>query len=298
MITVTGLSSDRYLINNKIIIELSSDVRVDRFTITFLNTNNTKSSSNIVVYPSPVAGTAQLNISPIIKSLFEYPADADGYVIPNQLTKNANNITITVTSTGHEPVAITKTFIRGGKKGKHKNLTLSANAVCRPAALLPIWTGYDTANYVLNGSNEIVKKLLSSVDLADRDYRRVRSCNGLYVKFLNQLGGYCHWLFESYSETESNNNLGSFERDNNVDDLGNESNSKLKMYSKVPAEYKGYVKDLIVSPEIYAMNDEGVFVRVLSARNSFEIDKNKRSYNVTINMDIENSFNPSLLWSN
>ena len=103
--------------------------------------------------------------------------------------------------------------------------------------------------------------------------------------------------FRSKNELESNVNLGGFVRNNLVDDLGNESNSTIQAMGKIPAEYAYYINDLIVSPEIYVLLD-GSWVRVRSKNNSVSVNQTKRSYQVTINYDVDYRFNPSLLWSN
>ena len=115
--------------------------------------------------------------------------------------------------------------------------------------------------------------------------------------YLLQSGGYSTWLFESHTDNESNNNLGGFVRNNKADDLGNEADNKLTLNAKIPKQFRELASDLIVSPEIYALRD-GIFVRCRSVRNSIAYDNIKRSYNVTINLELDYRFNPSLLWSN
>ena len=166
-----------------------------------------------------------------------------------------------------------------------------------PTTKLPVWIGYETAEYYIDNQNLILKRLLADVSIANIEERRTKGCNEVYVKFLNQNGGYSNWLFESHSNIENNNNQGGFIRNNLVDDLGNETDFKLQLESKVPKAFKQLILDLIISPEIYALI-EGLYIRVRSGRNSMEYDNIKRSYATKINLEVDNRFNPSLLWSN
>lgn len=294
-IIVEGIEADRYYVNNPIVISMFSDVSAESYTITFQNDTNQKTSVPAVIYASP-SGVAKIDIAPYIKSLFDYPEDYPLYISPNQIVRNANDFTITIQSGGAETI-MERTFIRGGKYTTLTNESTATGTTCRPTELLPVWDNYPTADYILDTDNTIRKIRLNEVAESKRDYRRARGCNSLYVKFLNQQGGYCHWLFESHEETLTNNNLGGFVRDNSVDDLGNESASKLSIYSKVPEYYKGYLKDLVVSPEIYIYR-ETEWERVRSGKNTFKFDNISRSYVGRINFEIDYRFNPSLLWSN
>lgn len=295
-IEIIGMNSDLYLINNEVSLKIITSGNYPYYNIVFENLTNQKSSNPIRIYPD-LTGSANLNISPYIKSLFDYPKDADGYIIPNQAVQNSNKFRITVSNNDDESAEVIKTFIRGGNRTNDTNQTLFVSQLLRPTKKLPIWQGYDTASYFIDSFGIIRKQLLSAVPTINKDFRRAKGCNEVYVKFLNQKGGYSNWLFESHSETESGQNLGSFIRNNQVDDLGNLSDSKLKIYGKIPKEYIAMINDLIISPEIYAFMD-GLPIRVTAGRNSIEWDNIKKAYAVNINLDYQYRFNPSLLWSN
>lgn len=304
-ITVTGLESDRYLINNEINIDILANQQTSYFKTILTNLSNQQISTALITYVGN-SNIAQLSLQSIIKSLFNYPADADGYIISDQIVPNANKYKIqiyynpadingnpTVEILGFETV---KTFIRGGKRTTFTNQTINAGIIT-PTTKLPVWIGYETAEYYIDNQNLILKRLLADVSIANIEERRTKGCNEVYVKFLNQNGGYSNWLFESHSNIENNNNQGGFIRNNLVDDLGNETDFKLQLESKVPKAFKQLILDLIISPEIYALI-EGLYIRVRSGRNSMEYDNIKRSYATKINLEVDNRFNPSLLWSN
>jgi len=302
---VVGLLGDRFLINNPIKVTIASLDNPIYFKIVLENLSNTKTSTDLIIYPDSNAN-CQVDLKSIVKSLFDYPEDASGYIINNQVVKNANKYKISIwcnaldiltdiptgEELGYEQV---KTFIRGGNRTNDTNQTVAGLSILTPSNKLPVWTGYDTAEYYLDSNNDILKRLLLDVPASRIDYRRSKGCNEVYVKFLNQRGGYSNWLFESHAKTESNNNQGGFERDNKIDDLGNESENKLVCNSKVPKDYKQLMLDLIVSPEVYVMNN-GLFERVRCGRNSMPYDNIKRTYNVNINFDLDYRFDPTLLW--
>jgi len=295
-ISINGLEYDRYLINNEIWISIGTGTLVEYFNVTIANNFTGGIPASAVVYPN-ISGVARLNISPYLKSLFANSEDPIGYNIDNQVVPNVNAFTITASSDFFEAASITKTFIRGGKRTNETNQTLPSLSQLRPTLRLPIWQGYDTAGYELDENNVERKVLLATFPEESKDYRRLKGCNSIYCKFLNQQGGYSNWLFESHTITESGNNLGSYIRDNKVDDLGNEFDSKCKLYSKVPEYYRDLIRDLIVSHEIYLTID-GIETRVVLGKNSMPYDKVSRTYTVNINFDFDYRFNPTPLWSN
>lgn len=290
-ITVTGLSGDRYLINNEINLTVQSVSTPVYFKTVLQNLSNGLISTNLIAYPDTLL-SAQISLQSIVKSLFDYPRDAT----TTDITKNSNKFSIKIYyNDGVGEIlgySVEKTFVRGGKRTTETNQTLS-QTILTPTNKLPYWNGYETAEYYFDVQNLIRKRAFADIDPINLKEMRSKGCNEIYFKFLNQNGGYSNWLFESKTETENNANLGGFIRNNNVDDLGNTADYKLSVQSKVPKEFKQLILDLIVSPEIYANG-----VRVRSGRNSLSYDEIKRVYNVSINFEQDNRFNPSLLWSN
>jgi len=281
-ITVTGLESNAYLINNQIWLELSSTDTVEYFTLFFENLSNGKTSNTLYSYT--FSNKSRVDISPVIKSMFDYPD-----------IKNDNYFKITILSSTGQTITFLKSFIRGGKRTNDTNQNLTANTILRPSEKLPVWDGFPTDEYYLDGNFDIKIRPFADINPLLKDYKRVKGCNGLYLKFLNQSGGYSNWYFESASETESGGSVGVFVRDNKLDDFGSDSDNGLQVYSKVPKEYIGLIKDLIVSPEIYKY-DSGNWIRISASKNNIERDNSKRAYSVRIKFDFNYRFNPTLLW--
>lgn len=300
LLGVSDFLGDNYLINNDIILKIESIVNVPYITLQFNNLTNQEQSGTSRHYLS-ADNTVTVNISPYIKSLFSYPNAGSDYTTTGQAIPNVNTIRISMNFEGNSnPHTFTKSFIRGGKRSNRYNETLSTGQWLTPSDKIPVWIGFPVAGYYLetiSNSRVITKKLDNGISSTLKDLRRQKGCNPLYVKFLNQMGGYSYWLFDSFTETENNANIGSFIRNNELADLGNTSESKIQATGKVPQQYIEIIKDLGVSPEIYIYR-EGNWKRVLSNSNPVVLDDNKRSYNVKISLSPEYRFNPSLVWSN
>lgn len=310
-IEVSGISGSNYLINNDIIMTLNSNVNVDYYELSLTNLTNGNNTGIFRMYTKQTSNELNINLSPIIKGIFSEP-EADNSYSTGSTTVNLNRITITIQKDGSEnSYTTTKNFIRGGNRTNDTNQSLAItvtntfNTWLQPANKIPTWTGYPIAGYRLNSNNTITKVLTSSLPSGILDARRSTGCYPVYVKFLNQKGGYSYWLFESGKEGEQNNHLGSFIRNNKVDDLGSEADSTLQLYSKVHKDYIGLIKDLCVSSEIYVYHaamtkaaKPNQFIRAFLDRNSTLIDENKKAYAVNIKLDFDYRFNPSLLWSN
>ncbi len=280
------LNNNGYLINNEIWFNISTDEPIVYFRIVLTNLANGKISTQFISY-ADVNNSVFVNIQSIVKSLFDVP---DGEV------NNSTKMQISITTNEATNITFTKDFVRGGKRVNDTNQTISPNQTLRPTLQLPVWSGFPVYDYFLSSAYVIQK--LNLADVSKIDYRRIKGCNNIYLKFLNQKGGYSYWLFESYTAKESGQNLGYVTgATNNIIDLGNENKSGLEIYSKIPKEYKDYALDFVASPDIYAYQN-GSWKKVFTANNSIEYDNVKKVYSVNFNVGLYHRFNPSLLWSN
>lgn len=279
------LNGNGYFINNEIWFNINADEDVVYFKLILTNLSNSKISTQFISYA--INNNVFVNIQSIVKSLFD---------VPNGETNNSTKINISITANTGDNISFQKDFVRGGKRVNDTNQTISPNQTLRLAKKLPVWSGFPVYDYYLSPSYVIQKQNL--VDVTNIDYKRIKGCNNIYIKFLNQKGGYSYWLFESFTEKEQNQNLGYVvSAANALIDLGNDSKSDLQFYSKIPKEYKDYARDIIVSPDIYAYQNGG-WKKIFSNNNSIEWDNIKKVYSVNINISLNYRFNPSLLWSN
>lgn len=287
-ILTVGLENDNYLINNEIWVNLSVVDLITRFTLSITNLNNGKFSRPLKLFSNNSG--AMINLQPLIKSLFDYPN-----------VRNQNRFQISIQAYNENTLVhsatIVKNLIRGGNRTELTNQYLSLGEILRPSLKLPVWDGFPTDEYYLGNDGSIAIRNYAFIEPSLIDNKKVKGCNNIYFRFLNQKGGYSNWLFESYSNTEINNNLGAFIRNNTIEDLGSEVDNSLSVFSKVPAEYYSLIKDLFISPDIYVWQDLR-WKKVISNKNTSEYDTAKRAYSVKAKFIFENRFNPSLLWSN
>jgi len=286
MIISHDLNGNGYLINNEIWINISADAPVIYFKLILTNLSNAKVSTQFVSYADD-NNSVSVNLQSVIKSLFD---------VPNGLGNNSARIQISITSDDGTALTLTKSFIRGGNRTNDTNQTISPNQSLRLSPNLPVWSGYPASDFFMNPDYTITEKSLAQI--TDIDYRRIKGNNNIYLKFLNQKGGYSYWLFESYSEKETNTPLGYLvNASNNLLDLGNESKSDLQVYSKIPKEYRNFAKDFIATSDVYAYQN-AKWKKIFLKSNNIEFDNIKKVYTVNFNIDLNYRFNPSLLWSN
>jgi hypothetical protein len=285
MIISHDLNGNGYLINNEIWFNITADLPVAYFRLFVQNLNNNKTSSTFTAYTQ--TNSVRINLQSILKSLF------DG---PNGNNNNSATFKITITASDTTVINFNKSFIRGGIRTASINQTIQNNQRLRISDTFPIWQGLPISESFLNTNYSISEIPLANI--TEVDYRRGKGCNNVYLKFLNQKGGYSFWLFESYAQKETTRNNGNLiGGDGNLIDLGNDSNSDLQVYSKIPKEYKQYALDFIVSPDVYVWQD-AIWKKVTTKNNSLEVDNIKKVYSVNFNLDLNYRFNPSLLWSN
>lgn len=286
MIISHDLNGNGYFINNEIWLTISSDSPTTYFRTIFSNLANSKISTQFISY-ADANNKALINIQSVIKSLME---------VPNGETNNSTKIQISITSNDNTNITFIKDFIRGGKRVNDTNQTISPNQTLRLSEKLPVWLGFPVFDYYLSPTYVIQKQTLA--DVTNIDYRRIKGCNNIYLKFLNQKGGYSYWVFESYTAKETGQNLGYVTGStNNIIDLGNENKSSLEVYSKIPKEYRDYALDFVCSPDVYAYQN-GTWKKVFTSNNSLEWDNIKKVYSVNFQIGLYHRFNPSLLWSN
>ena len=279
---MTGLESNGYYINNEIRVGLTYYVSNQYFDIKFENLTYPEIETQTLRSYTSVGSTGFVNINSVIKSMFG--------------SDNSNVFRITFTpQSGNLPEIITKTFIRGGQRTTSTNINAVGSTYLNPSLKYPVFRGYPVTFDYLNSDYTISEIPQMDMPSSILDFKNPRGCNGMYIKFLNQKGGYSYWFFESSSITESSSNLGGYIKGNQVEDFGNESASVINAFSKFPKEYADMAKDLIVSQQIYYYQD-GDFIRIRNSKNSIEKDNIKRAYSVKLKFDVDYRFNPSLLW--
>jgi hypothetical protein len=304
-LSVQGLVGNGYLINNDIVVKLTIGATtgiVSHFAIKLENL--TTGVSTDVFDLVPLNSSVTLNISPMVKAIFKEPLHSTDYIGTTISNVNSNQYRITLAVhyiEDGEFESITSVFvrnmIRGGKREQSTtNFTVPIGWNLRTTDLIPVWAGYPTSKYSVN-TDYFIKR---EVTFTDYEQMRIKTCDPIYVKFLNSLGGYSYWLFEGYTKDESNDNIGIIQGYNAIKDLGNTLDFNIQLYSKVPKRYITIMQDLISSPEIYLFrNNQPVskaWERISSNNNKYELKPTKDVYEVKLKFKRYYSYNPSLIW--
>jgi len=319
---VSGLSSNFYLSDNPIFINISNIASGTSYIEIILTRYNADGSVDVVSTPQKLYNlnnNISLDIAPLVKSFMPEPLHDKNYSNLIQYAFNNNFIKAKVTvneikftyqmapgtrtTRGNiegffvtlSTQSFTNHFIRGGKRTYDSNQNLVAGQNLLVTDTIPIWGGYPVDYYTTNSSSGIVKNNTIPTNL--KEERSVKGCNALYVKFMNSLGGYSYWLFENYENEESNDNLGSVLRRISILDLGNDFDSEIELISKIPARYIALMKDLIISKEIYLYNsDAQTWMRILSNNNKIKTNPFDVNTKVKLKFAVPTRYNPSLLW--
>lgn len=308
-ISVTGLDSNGYLIDNEIWVNASLiGSGAQKYFVNITNQVTQESTGNLRLYPRPEGGIS-VNLSPMLKSFMrEQPNDTQYNGLSQVITNNWTPFRVRIgceyinsdNFTSNVFINYDRNFFFGGYRTQKTNQNVSVNQKLRMSDRLPIWSGYPTAEYTVNSSFQIVKNTnLNTV--TEKDFRRVRGCDPVYLKFKNSIGGYSYWLFEGWNDEQGNTGLGVNESRQKVYDLGSDVDFSLNTYSKVPFEYYGLIQDLIISPEIYLYNPEetinDAWERIRSVSNRTTEDPFSKVYETKLRFQRILKYNPSVLWS-
>jgi len=225
---ISGLSSNFYLSDNPIFINVSNIAAGVSYIEIVITRYNTDGSVDVVSTPQKLYNLnndISLDIAPLVKSFMPEPLHDKNYYNLTQYAFNNNFIKAKVTvneikfinQRGRDNIreyydllstqSFTNHFIRGGKRTYDSNQNLVSGQNLLVTDTIPIWGGYPVDYYTTNASSGIVKNNTIPTNL--KEERSSKGCNPLYVKFMNSLGGYSYWLFENYENEESNDNLGS-----------------------------------------------------------------------------------------
>lgn len=297
--TIQGLEQNGYLINNPIILNITSDALIQRLEVSFLNMSNGKTASLPNIYPDQ-NNNITLNIQQVIKGLFSEPKHDENYtsLAPLPLPFNSNRISISfsiyyINGTSGRATPIVKNFIRGGNYNDLTNQNITANSILKTTEKIPFWSVYPFAFYSIDGNYTIYKNTAGKTD-SIFERQNVRSCNGKYLKFLNSKGGYSYWLFDNFENESSNDHFGIVNNGFNQKDLGSSYENGFKVSAKVPQRFYPIIRDLIFSNEIYEWVNNS-WRRIYSDNNKLTESGAKAVYKFELKFKDFTNYNPSLL---
>ena len=215
-------------------------------------------------------------------------------------------------------------FLKGSDQGNIINRMLSpipnGEITLSNSVLIPKWSGYPIKRYSilgsgdLNGTDDV--KISDPTSAQIENMYSINECNPLYIAFLNSMGGYSFWLFESYEYSEDSKD---FEKVTTGYDLtyylgsgaekfintGGVTRASVEVEGSVPRRYFGLMQDLAKSPEVWVYNGNGEidgsksandWQRVTNAGNKYAVSDDELEKKFKFNFTVENTENRGLSW--
>lgn len=286
---LTGLNSNRYLAHNRIPITITGDYNRDSEIVMSITRNSDSYNlPEIRLFPSP-SGLV-LDLSPYIKGLLPIPyVPGNSYSDPIPNTESFN---ITFSDSQDSEVFLNKTFIRGGRRTSSMDAqTVSTNTRLAPVDILPYWDGYPNGDFKIDSSSRIRYNLL--VDNF-KQMRNPKSCDPFYIRFLNSLGGYSFWMFNSYESDSDSNGLGTITGLKNRS-LGFTNTTSINADTRVKREFYPLMLDLMVSPVVERYKD-GEWNQIFIKPGTFNSNNYEDLAEVTCEFETNLNYNPGVIW--
>lgn len=311
---VRGFDSEIYFINNPIWVEIETDgVKLGVDVIHNGKTFNLLFDvyNNIVVFDASI----------IAKTLMPMPRFDNIYFSQTLDLNFIKNVQFVFTkydnqNNGTQIAQQAHAFIRGGLIVGN-NIPVTDGAELIEAETVPIWAGYPTLFAEVVGT-EIEWQSLPPEGL--RDVRRVRSCNGIYLAWLNSKGGYSFWLFEAWDINQKSSKsdlLDAYQPTFNYQGFhttGNSTEYSINVKSIIPKKYFNQIRSLVNSPDVWVLSLEDildfygnlssnyppingmVWKRIMNNGNSFSWSSEENQKEVTLSFDIVKSENRQIVW--
>lgn len=322
---VQRINGDRYLINNPIWVDITSVPDAALFvTISIEPVNGASQVSPPSLRLYAYNNAIQFDLSDAIKSFFPVPDFSRETANDVPIQTNYLTTCIVFRAIGPdgsevlEEVIVNKTFIRGGRDTQRFNASVALSAVLKESTKIPRWGGFPVRKYYFEASRDTRKtyyNILSTtiIPADETEQRRVIGCNPIYFKFLNTLGGYSYWLFETFTAEKSAGKAQIVENRNANYSLGNEIEYELEVEGRVEREYYQTMRALIQSPEIYVWDlNSKVFadrtgtvdviqardpwVKVFAGKNKISFESNEDLKDVSLKFEIKTEQRPTVKW--
>lgn len=301
--TVIGLNSDNFLSGNPLPITITPDVS---FTIgDYVNVTIIR----LVTHPGDIETSyppirlyvqttgISVDLMPYIKGMMPYPyIPTTTYQDP---VPNTQNFTIIFSlSSGGGQIFFNKTVIRGFKRTKsNSGLTVTNGTVLKESDKIPVWEAYPTAKFTLTAS-----KIIPSTVLDPEDIRQMKipiACNPFYVRFLNTLGGYSFWMFNSWEWGTKSKSLGLIEKTTDINNvsLGFSEKNEVKVDTRIRRDFYGIIRALDVSPVIQVYDKFNMdWLKIELMDSSFEENNYEDMQEFSCTFDMMLNTKPEVLW--
>lgn len=304
---IKGLELNGYYINNPLYIEVSDLINTKYIEVTL--TYGGVNSVTYKLYPD-LTNKVLVNIASMVRVMLPLTSANTDYV--NNTTENTvHELSINIkeykTDNTTTEQNFSKKFVRGGKLGNLINQTSATGIVLTNSTKLPVWRNRPVALYFI--TSDLVVHKLPLLNLTGNyfdeahniqiEVQTTRYTDGVYLKFLNSLGGYSYWNFERTSTKLKTDNIGYYVTPSIsgelVNDMGQEIQEENTVESVVKSEYIGILQDLITSSEVYKYDGDNNWERIILDGNSLTLNPVKKVYDVSISFKRHNTFSPTTL---
>lgn len=303
---VTGLNGNRFLIGNSIPVIFApstQDFLLGSKIIITITKQVTHAGDVQYTYPPftlyPSAKGISIDLSPYIKGLMPNPyVPASSYQNP---VPNYQRFTVTVeeTQSNTSQTFTNKTFIRGFERTKSNSpITLPVGTTLNNAERIPIWGSYPRARFYIASNNNI--QVQTVIDTQYTKQMKVpATCNPFYVRFLNSLGGYSFWLFNSWEWETKGDPVGVIKNDVGINNrsLGFTEENTVTVDTRVKREFYGMMRDLCVSPVVQVYNQFDMeWLKIELQGSSFSTSNYEDLQEPTFKFDLMLGVNPQAIW--
>lgn len=305
---VSGLNNNRFLTGNGIPVQITPDGgqtfatgTLVTMTISRLATHPGQEIYTLPpskIYPGPNGVT--LELSEIIRGLMPYPyVPTAAYQDP---VPNYQNFTFTFEEdqTNTSEVFSNKTFVRGYRRTWTPTAqTLGATELLSPVGTIPFWDGFPIAVFQMD-ANTISPILVLPEGLGKR-MRPPTACEPLYVRFMNSLGGYSFWMFNSWEWGLSSSPSGTIPATGETKSLGFDQENTITAHGRIKSEHYPLIRDLIASPviQIYSTGEvpfSQPWTKVEAKQNSFNTSNYGDMQEVSFQFELDQKIHAQTTW--
>lgn len=248
---ILGLENNYYLSGNDIWIQVSNFPKIP-IRLELKCTNNiTGATLPIFRLYADINNVFKFNISQTIRPIQPYPV----YNPINTMSEYKLEFTVIFEDNTQESTTLNKYFIRGGRVKNNVDEWYLTNDYKLVIAKWVEWRGI-----TLPGNpKKIMSSLLVDYIPAATDIFRMNlmsGCNAKIIRFLNSLGGYQFWIFETYEikpKVKAKDVISQIPmrlRADIIRNIGTDTVTEITLKTKTPTELQPIILDLIQSPEI------------------------------------------------
>lgn len=298
---ILGLENNYYLAGNDIWVQVSNFAKIPlRLELKATNLNTGKTMPIFRLY-ADLLNTFRFNLSQVVRPLQPYPDHID----VNTLQNYRLEFVVVFQDNTSEASILEKFFIRGGREKNNISEWYLNDGDKLIIAKWVDWIGIMLPGYAKKIMSSLIVDFIPSP--ADT-YKMIlpSACNAKIIKFLNSLGGYQFWVFETFEinpKVKGGAPISVIPTQLRMDisrNTGTETVKEITLKTKTPVALQPIILDLIQSPEILMYDPEGTdeassWQRLqLSGSNDALLNSNDMSYPNEITYVLPNYVNRDL----